>query len=896
MTSGILRIKISPPPLQPHILERERLIEHLEHGLTTPQGFARPLTLISAPAGFGKTTTVRRWLSGAEKTVCWYALDTEDSLPDRFWTYVIHALRSVHEQVGATALELLRSGGASEALLTPLLNDLFALEQPTVLVLDDYHNIDNAQIHRDMAFLLENLPPTLHIAVTTRSDPPWPLHRYRARGQMTEVRLKDLRFSVPETALLLEQLPLASLTEKQVQLLWDKTEGWITGLQLAASSLAQSDNSNRFLESFAGSHRHVLHFLSEEILSQQSPAVQEFLLQTSILERFCAELCDTVTQGTDSQELLEYLEQKNVFILPLDEHGEWYRYHPLFADLLQHHLKRLHPEQLSPLHQRAVQWFLSRGDSSAALDQALRADMLPEAANLLDAHESRIIQSENPWQLRHSLELFPQELLQKYPRLLVHKALHHLINHGRESARPWLELAEHALEDGSSCESGCRGMLKAVRAYFHVYAHEFAEAAASAEEALADLAPDNHYWRMNVAIYSGDTRLFAGDPQAAYPYYVEAQRASSQMQNRFAQLTAGFKVATSLTYLGRLRAARQLLEELLREAQAQGFGQVSRVGLLWTLLGEIEREEGALAEAERCVNRGLLYSELEAPSYAWNCLTQVALYVSQGRWLEALYMLDEVAALHETQALPRFVTDAAVPWRAQVLLLLGNREQSHETLRACGIAEGAPLKPGQERGFLVLARLLLEEGSRETAQDVLARITAAAREGRFQKLLLETRLLQTAAADAASQGEQAQEAFDEAFFVALQCGFYQTWLDSVSLGGDSVAPRLKKRAAEEGPGALLAQRLLAGMGEAPLPQQAPPPVSEKASPLVEELSVREQEILGLISEGLSNDGIAQQLFLSLSTVKWHTSNIYGKLGVRSRTEAAALARELGILS
>ena len=908
MVSGMLRVKISPPPLRAHTLQRPHILNHLQHGLTVRHGFTRPLTLVSAPAGYGKTTLVRTWLAGREKTVCWYSLDTEDSQPERFWFYVIEALRRVHPGVGAAALDTLRSdstAGSTDAtattVLTPLLNDLFALETPTFLVLDDYHHIADSRISDAMTFFVENLPPMLHVIVITRSDPPWPLARYRAKGQMVEVRLRDLRFNTEETEELLKTLTNVSLTPEHTKILWNKTEGWVTGLQLASNSLTQSDNVSQFIADFAGSHRHVLHFLSEEILNRQSTAVQEFLLQTSILDRFCTELCDTVLQSTTSRTVLTELETKNVFIISLDEFGHWYRYHPLFADLLKHRLQNSHPEQISVLHGRAVQWYLDQGEPGEAVYHAIRSDRLPEAARILDRHEIRIIQAENPWHFRRSLELLPEELLRKHPRLLIHKALHHLIYHGQEKAAETLALAEQSLRAGPEGSHEAVGILAATKAYYYVCLHRFSEAMVHAQQALDLLPADDHYWRMNVAIYSGDAHLFAGNPGTAYQYYLQAQKASEHMANRLARLTTGFKVATSLAHLGRLHTAQELLEELIQSCQDAGLGQVPRVGLLWTLLGELKREAGLLTEAERCVERGLLYSESETPSYAWNCLTKVALHVSLRQWIQALQTLDEVAALHDTRALPRFVTDAAAQWRARVLLFLGRLDASQELLAAQGIAAGHSVQPGTEYGYLVLARLLAEANHTESAQRLLVQILDISRHGEHAKLRLETSLLQAQLAARSGSSQECYDYLDEALYTALRFGFYQTWLDTVGHQPDFCLPFLERNAVATKPIAALAQQLLVALqsettAAASMTRTGQYPANQQPSPpLIEELSPRELDVLCLIGEGLSNDGIAQQLFLSLGTVKWHTSNIYGKLGVRNRTKAVALAREMGIL-
>ncbi len=358
MVGDILKIKNCILPLVDNILIRPRITEHLDAFLTTAEGFARQLTLLSAPAGFGKTTVVRAWIKGKESETAWLSLDNEDNNPERFWTYLSSALQTLSSDLGRGPLDMLQSGGvlsdstvSFSQILTPLLNELFAIENPSYLVLDDYHLINDPEIHKDFAFFIENLPPTLHLIVTTRSDPPWPLSNWRVKGKMTEVRMADLKFTEEETAGFFKEKNLV-LNETQLNTLYRKTEGWVTGLQLAAFSLASSNNIDQFIENFAGSHRHVLLFLSEEVFNRQPETTKEFLAKTSILNRFTASLCDALTESKDSFKMISSLEKDNLFLIPLDEEGIWFRYHPLFSDLLKHHLKQFYPDSLNMLHEK----------------------------------------------------------------------------------------------------------------------------------------------------------------------------------------------------------------------------------------------------------------------------------------------------------------------------------------------------------------------------------------------------------------------------------------------------------------------------------------------------------------------------------------------------------------
>ena len=964
MVPHILKIKTSIPPLGVNILSRPSMLERMEEDLTVARGFTRQLTLVSAPAGFGKTTLVRTWLAGREERTAWYSLDEGDNEPERFWLYLVSALQTLKYGVGKGILEIARSSAqsmesptGSEALLTTLLNDLFALETPLFLIMDDYHLISNPQIHQDMIFFIENLPPTLHLAVTTRSDPPWPLSRWRARGKMGEVRLKELKFSEAEAGQLFEQYKEFELSESQLNTLYHKTEGWITGLQLAAFSLSSSGDVNEFISQFAGSHRHVLHFLSDEVFALQPEPTQDFLLQTSILNRFDASLCNAVTGRADSADVLADLDRHNLFVIPLDDRGNWYRYHQLFSDLLQYHLKRRAPEKVIELHERAGKWFLEAGEPVEAVRHAFTSNNLDEAGRILHDHYKDILSKDGPKMLNQCLEGYPQDLTRKYPRLAVHKALYHLIYKGKEEARPYIKLAEELGYENKKEHEEYQGLLAAVKSYDNIYSHDFSRALENAERALQLLPADNYFWRMNVAIYSGDARLFSGNPKGAYPYYQEAFWNSQKLNNTLLMLTAGFKTATALYMMGQLKEAEEHARELLQKTKSEGLSRVTRAGLLWVLLGELLREKGDLEEAERCLERGLFLSEPEKPSLGWNALFKVGLFYSRQDAEKAWQTIRQIKALNLEVELPQFITRPATVWEARLLLEQGKGSMAKALLSSIDVSEDTPVQGGQEGGYLVLARLLMEEdeGGQMKAGQLLGRIEASVIQGGHKKRLLETLLVKTRLAEQTGNHEAAERCLLAALEAGKEAAFFQVFLDE----GVGIVP-VFSRAAEAllrekdagvnedllkyirdiqqalspaGGGTAertdeIAEEIAGGAGRMPeidttrraevregKTTRAPGRVETKAEPedqaeetskdevetnlfqeLVEALSSRELEVLGLISQGLSNQDISEKLFLSVGTVKWHTSNIFGKLGVRNRTQAVAQAQKLKLIS
>ena len=909
MAAGnILKIKITLPPLGENILQRPLLLERLDEYLLVKEGFTRPLTLISAPAGFGKTTLARKWLADRKDRSAWYSLDERDSERERYWSYLVSALQTLQEDLGKGTQEILhsfaldsQSPSSSEDFLAPLLNDLFGMEKTLFLVLDDYHLIDSSHVHQDMAFFIENLPPTLHLIITTRSTPPWPLSRWRARGQMAEIRQRDLKFSPEETGYLFHDIKGFSLTDAQLNLLHDKTDGWITGLQLAANSLASQPDMQSFINSFAGSHRHVFHFLSEEVLYQQPDPIQDFLLQISILKRFCGSLCNAITGRKDSAEILANLEQNHLFVFPLDDWGEWYRYHPLFADLLWHCLNKKHPEKIATLHETAADWFLKAGDPGEAVRHFLSIEKLNMAISILHDHFEEILNIEGPGLIIECLDHFPPELLKDYPTLAVQKAWFHLVHKGISEAEKYLKPLEEKSYQGQKVQGEFAGMLEVVRAYYYIYAHDFSQALESAEKALELLPSENNYWRSKVNIICGDARLFSGNPQGAYPFYQEAHRNNQAYGNLYLTLSSGFKVATTLYFLGRLEKAEELTQNLLGAAREKGFSQLPRIGLLWTLQGELLREKGELEEAERCVKQGLKLSQTEKPSHGWNLLFKIALDFSAGKLQEALQTIEQIEELHLQVGLPQFITQPASFWKAQVLLELGETILAKETLFKAGISENQEVRSGQEQGYLILTRLLeLENGANlEESRKILEQVKNLSRKGEYQSAYLKTLLLNAGLEERTGTPKAAEDYLIKALSTGKSMGYFQIIVDE-SYKLTSVYTRLlnKTNSSKAKKALLMGNKELMEFTRKiyqNITSHPDTPAKGSGKPEIEELSTRELEVLHLLSQGLSNRDISQKLFLSVGTVKWHTSNIYGKMGVRSRSEAVALARNLKLL-
>jgi len=423
MDIPLLQTKLYIPPVRPELVSRPRLIEQLNKGLH------RKLTLISAPAGFGKTTVVSDWIRQSEIPVAWLSLDDGDNDPVQFLTYFIATLEQIDNTIGQTGQGMLQSPQPPppEALITALINEIAAVPSQFVLVLDDYHLIEAQAIHDALTFLLEHLPPRMHLIIAAREDPPLSLARLRARGQLTELRATDLRFTSAEAAEFLIQVMDLNLSAEDIAALETRTEGWIAGLQLAAISMQGRADTASLVQSFTGSHRHVLDYLVEEVLEQQSESVQAFLLHTSILDRLTGTLCDAVTGQDNGRATLEILDRANLFIVPLDDERRWYRYHHLFGDLLRQRLRQTQSEQVPTLHNKASEWYEQKGFVDEAIDHALRGECFERAVHLIEAHVDTIWQRGEHAKLRRWLDRLPAEVSSSKPQLCIFRAYYLLL-------------------------------------------------------------------------------------------------------------------------------------------------------------------------------------------------------------------------------------------------------------------------------------------------------------------------------------------------------------------------------------------------------------------------------------------------------------------------------------
>jgi LuxR family maltose regulon positive regulatory protein len=904
MSTPILAAKLYVPPSRPNAVLRPRLIERLDEGLQSR------LILASAPAGFGKTTIVSEWADGRsrlepEVRLAWLSMDEGDSDPARFLAYLVAALRTVAADVGQGMLDMLQSPQPSptESMLTALLNEIATLPYEVVLVLDDYHRVDSEPVDEAIAFLLEHLPPRLHLVIATREDPRLPLARWRARGQLTELRAADLRFTAPEAAEFLTRVMNLDLSAEDITALETRTEGWIAGLQLAALSIQGRSDATGFIQAFTGSNRFVLDYLVEEVLQRQPQRTRSFLLQTAILDKLCGALCDAVTGQKHGKGMLERLERDNLFVVPLDDERQWYRYHHLFADVLQAHLLEDQPDQLPALHRRASEWYEENGSRPDAIRHALCAKDFGWAADLIELAGPMTEDSSQTATWLSWTRALPDELIRSRPALGVWFAWALLGSGELEAAEARLRDAERWLEPGPSQpkvvvdEEQRRSLLATIAVARAYHAHSLGDLPGTVKHAqrVLELLPEgDHVRRQQATALMGMTYWASGDLEAADRVFVDYSARLRAVGNIPDAISATSVLPETRMALGRLREAVGALEQLLQFVVDQGEPVPLEAADLYRGLGELDLERGDLAAAaEHLLRSRELGEQAELPvwRYRWG-VAQARLNESEGDLEGALSLLDEAQRLFIRNPTPDVRPISAL--KARIWATQGRVTEALEWARERGLSVDDDLSYLNEFEHVTLARVLiaryeseLVEGAVNDAVRLLERLLHAAEQGGRIGSVIEILALQALAHQAQGDMSSALAPLERALSLAEPEGYVRVFVDE----GPPMA-RLLQEAASRATAPGSARRLLAAFPSAK-PEAAHP--SEARYEGKELLSSREIEVLELIAAGLTNREIAARLYLSLYTVKAHARSIYDKLDAHSRTQAVARAQELGIL-
>jgi LuxR family maltose regulon positive regulatory protein len=918
MARPLIATKLFVPKVRSQVVPRARLLERLRRGAESR------LTLVSAPAGFGKTTLLAQWLGNrqderqGERHVAWVSLDPTDSEPSSFWAYVVSALQAAVPGVGSSALELLASPAAPvEGALTAVVNDLAAASGEVWLVLDDYHLVDSPEVGKGLAFLLEHLPPHVHAIISTRADPGLPLSRWRARGELVEVRAAELRFTSEEAAAYFNEAAGLGLSDMDVAALEQRTEGWIAALQLAALSLQGRGDVAGFVAGFAGNDRYIVDYLVEEVLEQQPVEVRDFLLNTSVLDRFSAALCDAVTGGGDGSGMLTALERANLFIVPLDDRREWFRYHHLFADVLQARLLSQQPGLVPLLHQRASLWYEHNGLTDDAVRHALAGQDFERAARLMELAVPMIRRDRQESTLFGWLKALPDDAVRRSPVLSVFYGFMLMAAGDLQAVEARFEDAERALAavpSGQGPPWADTEELRSLPVTIAVYRASMSQArgdvagtAEHARQALDLAGPNDHLSRGAAAGFLGLAAWAEGDVPAALETFTQAVESLQASGNLIDALSSTVILADMWLAAGRPGQARRLYLDGLRLAQAQGDRVGRATAELHVGLSEIDSEDGDPAGAEGHLQSAARFFE-QAPMtesrYRWFVARALTAWAA-GSPDDAILLLDQAEQLYRPGFFPEVRPIAAM--KARIRITQGKLAEAGDWARGRGLSATDDAGYMREFDHLTLVRLLIAQyreqpddgGAGHAAAGLLERLLESAAANGRAGSIVEIRVLQALLEDVQGRRAQARDLLARAFTEAPEPGGYTR----LFLAEGAPMLGLLRDAVEHGNGGEHPRRLLSLLSganvEAPAQGQKPPGPDRQASAgpvsAAEKLSGRELQVLRLLDSGLSGPEIARALFISHNTLRTHTKHIFAKLGVTNRQGAVRRARDRGLM-
>jgi len=906
MAIPLLETKLHIPNVPSDYISRPRLTERLNTGLR------RKLILISAPAGFGKTTLLSTWASTCGVPLAWLSLDAGDNDPARFLSYLAAALRTVGVAITESTPADATVPGAAEQFLTILLNQMTAVPENFVLVLDDYHLITAQAVHDSLAFLLGHMPANAHLAIATRADPPIPVARLRGRGQLIELRLPDLRFTYDETVAFLDQVMELSLSAEDIAALASRTEGWVAGLQMAGLSLQGRDDVSEFIAAFTGSNRYILDYLLEEVMRREPEHVQTFLLRTSILSQLSALLCDAVLTGsestepscdarigelapTDSRATLEHLERANLFVVPLDEHREWYRYHRLFSDLLNFRLRQTQGGLVPELHQRASLWYERHGLANEAINHALKAENLDRAADLIEQNaEGTLMRGEVATFLRW-VEALPDAIICDRPSLCVLHAWMLLL-----SGQP-LEAVEARLQQGEE-HTVTGGPVTALRGLMAAFQGHTDAAIELSELALEQLPAEDQFLRDFAAWTLSVSRSASSGEAANDRRFEDLLRMSRRTGNLLITVIALCNQAELLIKQGQLHQAattyRKVLE-LATDAQGQ---PLPIAGQALIGLGELSREWNDLGAATRYLTEGIELTKRwteTGPLEAHICLARVKLAQAnwEGAWNEIQKAQDLAVRFDITE-----LDDLTVAmFQAWLSLARGDLAATQRWAEERDLYQyiDTPLQARADAPYdyrmhkyelLILSRLLIAQNRTEEALRVLRSLVPIVKWRQRHGLLIQIHILQALALKQQGEVEQAMKALEHALTLAQPEGYVRIFADE----GESIVDLLRQ-AACRGIAPQYVMKLLEAIHESGWETVEETFPHSQIQALVEPLSKRELDVLRYLDTHLSSTEIADELYISPNTARFHIKNIYSKLDVHRRADAVARARELGLL-
>jgi LuxR family maltose regulon positive regulatory protein len=917
MTSALplLETKLYLPTWSADLVSRPRLIDRMH-----PQ---RKLTLISAPAGFGKTTLLAEWVAAVPtRPVAWVSLDRSDNDPAIFWTYLIAALQNIQPHLGERSLSLLQSPQPPpiQSVLMTLLNELTAVEADGALILDDYHAIETQAIHDGIGFLLSHLPSQMHLMIASRADPPLSLARLRSHGDLTELRAADLRFTPEEAAAFLNQRMGLEISAVEVSALEQRTEGWIAGLQLAALSLQGREDVADFVAAFSGNDRYIVDYLLEEVLQRQPDRIRRFLLQTAILERLngslCDAVCDAVTGQTDGQAMLETLERGNLFIIPLDNKRQWYRYHHLFADVLQAHALMEWPERIPSLHAQASEWYEQHDLFSEAIRHALAAQDFERAAGLIEQVWPTMRRRQRETTVLSWITSLPDSLIRNRPVLSVAYALV-LLNDGQ------LDAVESRLQDAERCLGAAAdsqeppavesvvtddaqlqslpASIANARAYRAQALWDVSSTVTYAQQALELLPEDEEYERGTTAALLGLAYWTSGRPEAGYRSFAEGLAIFKQMGLPQMAIGGTLILAQMSIAQGGLHRAINICEQSLQLATEQGDLVLRGTPELYLALSEVRYEQGDRLAASQLLLRGETLRQqasLSGTKFLW-WVVQARLKAAEGDLETALDQLHEAERLYSRAPIPAPNVRPISALRAQLWVRQDRLTEALSWVNDRGLSVDDELNYLHEYEHLTLARVLIAQYRRDCIDNalgqaigLLTRLLETAEAEERTGSIIEILVAQALAYEAKGDLAGAIASLERALLLAEPEGYVRIFAEC----GPPMA-RLLQKAMTRGITPTYTEQLLTALETWGQPQNGAPTAAgvPAPQPLIEPLSQRELDVLRLLNTELSGPEIARELVVALSTVRTHTKRIYGKLNVTNRRAAVKRATELELI-